>query len=115
MRNFYFVVSFNLTNPRVKTMLEQQKVTAMTGFMIDFKLRSKLYLSYMEATRNANDDFDKKLDLLYPDDDERHHVSQFAVSNPSILAPTGDLMEAMAEKFGVNYMNAWDENCCRQP
>lgn len=111
MRNFYYVVSFNLTNPRVKTMLEQLKITAMTGLVIDFKLRSKLFLSYSEATNAAHDDFKKKLEVIYPDKLE-HKINSFAVANPAILAQSSEMIEDLAEKFGLKYLSGWDENCC---
>lgn len=110
MKNYYYVVSFNLTNPRVKSMLDRQKITAMTGFMIDFKLRSKLFISFSETTLAAYDDFQKKLALIYPDKQE-HHVSQFSIANPAVFSTDGDLIQSLAEKFGGKYLNNWDENC----
>lgn len=111
MRNFYYVVSFNLTNPLVKTTLSNQGVTSLTGLMIDFKLRSKLFISYTEAMLAANDDFTKKLESFYPDKQE-HQVCQYSVANPSILASSDEVAEKMSIKFGMNYLNGWDDNCC---
>lgn len=83
----------------------------MTGLMIDFKLRSKLYLSYSEAKNGAIDDFDKKLEAIFPDKEE-HQVSQFSVANPAILGQSNDLMQELANKYGGNFLSDWDENCC---
>lgn len=111
MRNFYYVVSFNLTNPRVKTMLARQKVTDMTGTMIDFKLRSKLFLTYPDAVTGVHEDFDKKLQVIY-DDKEEHQVNQFSVANPLILGVDPEMMATLSEKYGGNFLNDWDETCC---
>lgn len=111
MRNFYYVVSFNLTNPTVKSMLDKQGVTALTGFVLDMKLRSKLFISKSETTRAAIIDFHKKLELIYPDSGEvEHYVSQFAISNPKLTSK--DVILEMLSKFGSKYLNNWDENCC---
>lgn len=92
-------------------MLEQQKVNALTGVMIDFKLRSRLFLSYSEASNAAHEDFNSKAEIIYPDKQE-HLVSQFSVANPIILDQNSDVIEAMAEKFGGKYLSNWDDNCC---
>jgi hypothetical protein len=109
MRNFYYVVSFNLTNPLIKTMLSQQKITSMTGLMLDFKLRSKLFLSYIEAMTSVNEDFNNKLDSIYTDKNT-HGVAMFTVANPSIIAQTTDI-ESMVKRFSGKNLSDWDENC----
>lgn len=111
MRNFYYVVSFNLTNPIVKTMLDKQGVTELTGFVLDMKLRSKLFISKTETTTAALIDFHKKLPLIYTDADKtEHYVSQFSIVNPK-LTSEADVSDMLA-KFGGKYLNNWDENCC---
>ena len=85
MRNFYYVLSFNLTNPIVKTMLDRQGITELTGFVLDMKLRSKLFINKTETTMAALNDFHKKLPLIYPDADIiAHYVSQFSITNPKL-------------------------------
>lgn len=111
MRNFYYITTFNIHNPVMKTMLHKQGITAMTGLIVDFKLRSKLFLSFTEATLAAHDDFDNKLDSIYPDKLE-HNVSQFSVANPSILTKNHEMITNMAEKFGGKSLANWDSNCC---
>jgi len=111
MRNFYYITTFNIHNPVMKTMLQKQGITAMTGLVVDFKLRSKLFLTFTEATLAANDDFDNKLSSIYPDKKE-HNVSQFSVANPSILTKNHEIITNMAEKFGGKSLSNWDNNCC---
>ena len=111
MRNFYYITTFNLTNPIVKAMLSKQGIITMTGFVVDFKLRSKLFLSFTEATIAANVDFDNKLSIIYPDKKE-HNISHFSVANPAILPNNDQLAEAMAEKFSGRRGGKWDNNCC---
>ena len=111
MRNFYYVTTFNLHNPVVKTMLNKQGITSMTGMIVDFKLRSKLFLSFTEATLAANDDFNNKLEAVYPDKEE-HNISQFSVANPAILSRNNEMITKMAEKFGGKSLEDWDSNCC---
>lgn len=111
MKNFYYVMTFNLTNSRVKHMLERLGVFVMTDTMIDFKTRSKLFLSFSEATSHAHEDFEKKLKSLYTDD-KKHNIRHISVLNPSFALPGSDFMAALAERFGGQSLSNWDDNCC---
>jgi len=108
MRNYYYVVSLNMTNPIVKSMLDKQGLSSVT--MVDFKMRSKLFMSYQETLNAALADFDNKLTKLYVKKGE-HFIGSFTLSNPAVLTPESDVMAAMIAKFGGNYLNDWDENC----
>ena len=108
MRNFYFVTSLNLINPKIKTLLSN--ISIITNNTIDFKLRSRLYLSYSEAINASVKDFNDKLHLLYTDDKE-HQVSSFSVSNPEIFPSNESNLELLG-KFGDKYLDGWDDNCC---
>jgi hypothetical protein len=111
MRNFYYVVSFNLTNPLIKTMLHAQNIAAVTGSIMDFKLRSKLFLSYSETVFAVNEDFNDKLKIIYPDSVD-HNINLFSVTNPSILPPTADAMDIINHKLAQKfYQTNWDDNC----
>jgi len=111
MRNYYYITTFNLTNLVVKAMLIKQNITEMTGLVVDFKLRSKLFLSFSEATLSAYKDFDNKLKSIYPDKEE-HNVSQFSVANPSALPNNDPVAESLVEKFNGRRVGKWDSNCC---
>lgn len=106
MRNFYYVLSFNLTNQKIKTMLYNKKMSNITDSMVDFKLRSKLFFSYTDALSAATDDCHNKLDDIYEDKSE-HNISVFSISNPSLMDPNSQI-----EDFLHNtHIKAWDENC----
>jgi hypothetical protein len=110
LRNFYFVTSFNLTNPIVKTMMDMKGVSAVTGPIVDFKMRSKLFMSYGEALSAANGDFEQKALAFYTKGE--HFISQFMIANPSIMIQDADSIEALTAKFGAKYLSGWDDNCC---
>lgn len=105
MKNFYYVVSLNLTNPIIKTMLETSGVTKMTGMVVDFKLRSKLFMSYSESINAITEDFKKKILSIYGIIDEQY-ISKFIVMNPLIFHPD----HAEVNVIDGNYYT-WDENC----
>ena len=111
MKNFYFVTTLNLTNIQVKSMLERQGVFSMVDTMIDFKLRSKLFMSYSEANAGAIEDFDKKLKLIFTDK-EVHEINHFSVINPAFASQSADAMEELIRRLGSKAMGEWDENCC---
>src|SRR5574343_524414 len=111
MKNFYYVTSFNLSNPSIKTMLDKKGITEMSGMMLDLKIRSKLFISYGEAFSNAQEDFEKKLKAIFPDD-EQHNIRHVSAINPALALRGNHLISAMIEKFVGSAMSAWDDNCC---
>jgi len=92
-------------------MLDRLGFTAMMDTVLDLKTRSKLFLSFTEATVHVHADFDKKLALIYPEKKD-HQIRHISVLNPAFMMPGSNLMQALAERFGGKALDNWDENCC---
>jgi hypothetical protein len=115
MRNFHFIVSYNVSHPAVKDMLDRTKLTAMTESLTDIRIRSKHYLNFEEACENCQADFYRKLPALFPvkpgmTTDEAHEIVHVTVMNP-IFAVDPELAAQIAERFG-DQQSRWDDNCC---
>jgi len=110
MKNFYYVTSINVSNSRVKSMIERMKLVNMMGTMIDVKLRSKLFMSYTETMNDVNADFEKKKEAIYPGEKEPNLFS-FSVPNPAIIQHPNDFMATMMQQLN-SPVNNWDDNCC---
>ena len=102
-------MTFNVTNPVVKKALTGSAISVVDN-VVDFKVRSKLYISFTEAMTNVHEDFEQKLDQLNIDED--HAVKVLSVMNPSIMNASTDLMAALVEKFGHQSIKTWDDDCC---
>ena len=76
--------------------------------LVDFKVRSKLYFGFNEASEGAQEDFESKLKHLYLDD-AKHSINFILVMNPS-FGPEA-LHNSLIRKFGAS-ASVWEENCC---
>ena len=110
MKNFYFVLSFNVTNPIVKKMIKRQGIFTSCDQMVDFKIRSRPYMSFTEATIACHYDYKNKQDAIYTEKEE-HPVRHICVLNPAFVVPVDDLEAQIAEKFGHAALNGWSDNC----
>ena len=108
MKNYYYVLSLNLTNQRIKSFIERSGIKTFNESIVDFKMRSQLYMSYGDAQSHAYDDFDKKLKVLY-DDKEEHCIKSVSVINPKYALPSEGLLQAMANSFS---QGNWADECC---
>jgi len=110
MKNYYYVVSINMTNERIQSMLERTGLAAMMDTMIDFKLRSRLFMSYKDALTAANGDFEKKCPGVYPGVEDPNYFS-LSVPNPELVSQPNNLMAAIAAQLNTTNNN-WDPHCC---
>lgn len=114
LKNFYYVLTPNVSHPHVKTLLDKIKIIELSDSMIDFKIRSKLYLSYTESVIHVHDDIKLKLSAIFPEIEEGQEKSAFikvvSLMNPH-YAIMSEISQKLAEKFG-NLNDHWDENCC---
>lgn len=110
MKNYYFILTFNIGNPVMKRMLGRIGFTKLSSSINDLKIRSKVYATLNEVTGAASSDFKLKLPELFPDSAEHiYHV--FCVSNPTFeLAEAIGLEAAKAVSF--NRRATWDDDCC---
>lgn len=109
MKFYYYVLSFNLSNPVVRSMIERQSLFSGTEQMIDLKVRSRPYLSFTEATFASHTDYSKKHEILFPEDFNDQSVRHVCVINPDFMIVDGN--EDVIEQFNAaKYV--WSENCC---
>jgi len=70
--------------------------------MLDFKIRSRLFRSFTEAKHSAQEDFDRKLPVLYTEGDAR--IRTVTVMNPAFVIIGSAVIDGTA--------GLWDSNCC---
>jgi len=115
-RNYYYVLTYNISNKVVRAMLDRCHLLESQVTMVDFKIRSRFFPSFAEATSIANDDFLKKLRLIYPDqaskgapEDLIRNVKSFSIYNPKFHA--GDeSVQQLLEQFNGDF-GPWDDAC----
>lgn len=119
MKNFYYVLSFNTTNPKIKSMFTRQSIFATSEQMIDLKARSRPYMSLTEVTIAAHKDAQLKLKSIFDDETDEHRDPNFTVNHVCVMNPLmlmaecGEIdQEAIAERFGPGALYNWDDNCC---
>jgi hypothetical protein len=105
MKNFYYVLTFNLSNKLIKKYLEE--FISINDSLVDFKVRSKLFLNFDETIEHVNLDFDKKANLILGSDEALFKIA--SVINPAYASP--EVMEDMIDEFGVEAAEAWDKHC----
>jgi hypothetical protein len=113
-KNFYYVLTYNILHPRVRSLLERAKMFETTESMMDFKMRSKLYMSYKEAVKHAHDDINKKIPAVFPErkeSDEKQPLKIIGLMNPKMIPTSSEIAQRIFEKFGGS-SEFWDEKCC---
>jgi hypothetical protein len=112
MKNFYYVLSFNTTNPTVKAMLSRQTIFATCDTMIDLKVRSRPYMSFTEATIAGHKDFQQKQVAIF-NDKKDYTYRHICVINPEFIMTESNVShEQIVERFGASAFSSWDDNCC---
>lgn len=112
MKNYYYVLSFNLTNPIVKSMIARQDIFKDGEMMVDFKVRSRPFMSFTETTIASHKDYQVKHSALFgKKPDEECNVRHICVINPDFMM-TEMHADDVPEQFGMSAMNNWSENCC---
>lgn len=100
--SFYYVVTYNLQHPTVKNYLSDFLGSCESA--MEFKVRSKLYHDFVEATDAAHDDFDMKCDGLYPDRPEQ--ALQWVTAINPIFS-----QDVNTEEEPVFVTGDWQDNC----
>ena len=72
--------------------------------LVDFRVRSKLFLGLNETSLAAQEDFEKRLEFLYPAD-ETYALNFIQVTNPSFGEAT------LQDQQDLAYCE-WEESCC---
>jgi hypothetical protein len=116
MKNYYFVLSFNLTNPIIKSMISKQSIFVGSDQMLDLKLRSRPFMCLTESMIGAHKDASVKIDSIFNPDKKTpdYNFRHVCVMNPIMImneCGESDLAE-IASKFGPDALYNWDENCC---
>lgn len=109
MKNFFYVLTYNITNLVIQRALDGSPVSVLDN-AIEFKTRSKLYKSYSETAQHVHDDFERKLVKMQLG--ENFMVKILSVMNPSIIGSSVEEMASLVERFGHRSIDAWDDECC---
>lgn len=106
------MLTYNINHPKVNALLERSKMLENTESMIDFKMRSKLYLNYKEAINHINLDISKKIPAIFPNSvkGEKHPLKIISLMNPAFTVMS-ELAQKLFEQFGPAEQH-WDEKCC---
>lgn len=82
--------------------------------MSELKIRSKHFIGFHEATFHAHEDFDKKLERVFPlaegEKQKMNAVKIITVMNPK-FALSDSLTNKIEQNFGEQH-NKWDDDCC---
>lgn len=112
MKNFYYVLTYNIHHPKVNSILHRNAILETTESLIDFKIRSKLYVSYKESVERIHDDISKKIPAIFPNHKkgEQHPLKVINLMNPA-FAIGSEMSEKLFEKYGA-VEDYWDDKCC---
>jgi len=110
--HFYYVVSFNVQNRVVKRLLDNLGMYDISDDFIDLKVRSKIFNTFSETCEHAVKDFDRKMDVLYLEDEEVHTIKIINAINPIY----GEVSASITQSYAQALMSAtktgdWDANC----
>jgi hypothetical protein len=106
MRNYYFVLSYNMSEPRVHKLLDATGLSQISDSLIQLKARSKLYHTIEAAVDGAHNDFSLKLEAMY-DEEENPAFTTITAINPKQLDPK--IQTRVTTEFGED--GRWDDNC----
>ena len=109
MKNYYFVASFNVSNPIVKAAFMRQKL--FSDNIVALKFRSRPYNTFSEASISCHKDFQDKLPGLF--EEENSTFKCINVFNPDCLEDEFAIDRIIDDIANDNHLNyGWDENCC---
>lgn len=106
---FYFVCTFNLTCPEVKTYLEKKLFVIDQAMTVEMKLRSKLMSSFSEVADAIELDFSEKFGFFFSQEGN-YKIQILTIANPKYAINPRVAIES-AEVFG-QLDGTWDEHCC---
>jgi len=101
VKNYYYVVSFNLNHPLIKDSLGSMGLIGKS--MIEIKTRSKLFMVLNHIIPDIHDDFGSKLKFIFKDENE-HPIQGVSLLNPIHADGTNSV------QF-VGGSRQWSENC----
>lgn len=111
MRNFYYIQTYNMMHPAIRSMLDTLGVIGIHDSLSEMKIRSKYFLGFNESTVHAHKDFSKKLSSIFPPE---NGIAESGVKIVSIMNPKfavyDKLNESIAEHFGEQHVK-WDDDC----
>ena len=109
MRNFYYVQSYNMMNPGIRSMLDQIGLLGIHDSLSEMKIRSKYFLGYSEVMHHAQIDFRQKLPKIFPPSDDTNDKKENAIKVISVMNPKFAMQHIEDGRFGEQ---EWDDNCC---
>ena len=112
MKNFYYVQSYNVMHPAIRTLLNGLGVISIHDSLQELKIRSKHFLGFHEATTHAQNDFSKKVEKIWPKNDpdsKKGGIKVLTIMNPK-FAMQDALNEMIDERFGKQHAR-WDDDC----
>lgn len=103
MKNYYFTLTFNLENSRVKKLLDE--ISSVSLSMLEFRSKSKFHMSYTAVMEQVHNDFKSKIAKIC----QLEKLEQLNYATNLFLNPAYvfDLSESP-----VQSNVKWEENCC---
>lgn len=109
MRNFFYVQSYNMMHPAIRSMLDALGLIGFHDSLSEMKIRSKYFLGYSEVLQHAQLDFYQKLPKIFPPTEDPDAPNENPIKAITIMNP----------KFAMAHLDnqlvdqqKWDDNCC---
>lgn len=106
MKNFYFVVTCQLTHPRVKKLTD--KILDISDGAIELKFRSQPFLTFAQAVEKTRDDFSKKCKMMYGEGE--FEIRQITLINPDYTV-SDELSNAFSIDENKSWVSDWEDRC----
>lgn len=108
MKNFYYVQTYNLLNPKIRAMLDNLGIFKIHDSLFELKTRSKNFYGYNEALLHTQLDFKLHLAKIFPDTDDKGEPTENEIKIINVVNPKFAMIDN-EEDYGEQ---EWDENCC---
>lgn len=82
MFSFYYVVTYNVQHPTVKKLLDTIGVSAIQNNIMNFQIRSKMYINFDDTCEAVHDDFELKMPAMYGPNHEEQLIRMVNATNP---------------------------------
>lgn len=110
MRNFQYVLYYNLSSIPIRNMIHGSGLKEAVSGITDLRVKSKFYGTSEEVVDAAHDDFEMKLHHIFKDT-APHGIKTVTVINP-MFAANDEMTKAVIDKLMAGVATGpWDKNC----
>ena len=111
MNNFYYAITFNLDNEKVKRGLKKLGVLDISESLVAFKTRSKFFMDYSSVKSEIDSDFIKKSKVFYSEEELKTAIlGEISIKNPAYNSNSEQVLSHIS-KFGNAANSNWNDNC----